>query len=77
MAAIIPALLYHSALFMQVDFEAAKLGTFGAPRATLPSAVKVLREGRYFVVPFAALIAGLLWWNLEAEYAGKPPPPAS
>jgi TRAP transporter 4TM/12TM fusion protein len=68
-AAIIPALLYHSALFMQVDFEAAKLGILGAPRATLPSAGKVLREGWHFVVPFAALIAGLLWWNLEAEYA--------
>jgi TRAP-type uncharacterized transport system fused permease subunit len=29
----------------------------------------VLRQGWHFVIPFAVLIGGLLWWNLEAEYA--------
>jgi TRAP transporter 4TM/12TM fusion protein len=68
-AAIIPALLYHSALFMQVDLESAKLGILGAPRETLPSVWRVLRDGWHFVIPFVVLVGGLLWWNLEAEYA--------
>ena len=55
-AAIIPALLYHSALFMQVDLESAKLGILGAPRETLPSVWKVLREG---------------WHGGGAEYCGE------
>jgi TRAP-type uncharacterized transport system fused permease subunit len=29
----------------------------------------VLIDGWHFVIPFAVLIAGLVWWNLEAEYA--------
>jgi TRAP transporter 4TM/12TM fusion protein len=68
-AAIIPALLYHTALFVQVDLESAKLGILGAPRHTLPSVFRVLAEGWHFLVPFAVLIGGLIWWNLEAEYA--------
>ena len=68
-AAIIPALLYHTSLFVQVDLESAKLGILGAPRHTLPSVVSVLRQGWHFLVPFAVLIGGLIWWNLEAEYA--------
>jgi TRAP transporter 4TM/12TM fusion protein len=68
-AAFIPAFLYYAALFMQVDLEAAKSGIHGAPRASLPSALTVLREGWHFLVPFAVLIGGLLWLNMEAEYA--------
>jgi TRAP transporter 4TM/12TM fusion protein len=68
-AAIIPAFLYYAALFIQVDLEAAKLGIHGAPRARLPAVLGVLRDGWHFLVPFAVLIGGLLWWNLEAEYA--------
>jgi TRAP transporter 4TM/12TM fusion protein len=68
-AAIIPALLFYAALFFQVDLESAKLGILGAPRDSLPSLVQVLREGWHIPVPFLVLIGGLLWWNLEAEYA--------
>jgi TRAP transporter 4TM/12TM fusion protein len=68
-AAIIPALLYHSALFMQVDLESAKLGILGTPRARLPKMWQVLREGWHFLIPFAVLIYGLLGWNMEPEYA--------
>jgi TRAP transporter 4TM/12TM fusion protein len=68
-AAIIPAVLFYAALFIQVDLESAKLGIVGAPRESLPRLGKVMREGWHFLVPFAVLIAGLLWWNLEAEFA--------
>jgi TRAP transporter 4TM/12TM fusion protein len=68
-AAFIPAFLYYAALFMQVDLESAKLGILGTPRQSLPSALTVLREGWHFVIPFAILIGGLVWLNMEAEYA--------
>jgi TRAP transporter 4TM/12TM fusion protein len=68
-AAIIPAFLFYAALFIQVDLESAKLGILGAPRESLPSLSKVLREGWHFLIPFIVLVGGLLWWNLEAEYA--------
>jgi TRAP transporter 4TM/12TM fusion protein len=68
-AAIIPALLYYAALFFQVDLEAVKLGVLGAPRESLPSVGKVLREGWHFVIPFAVLVVGLVWLNWEPEYA--------
>lgn len=68
-AAVIPALLFYAALFFQVDLESAKLGIHGAPRENLPSVGQALREGWHFPIPFFVLIGGLLWWNLEAEYA--------
>lgn len=68
-AAIIPALLFYAALFIQVDLEAAKRGIVGVPRESLPSIWRVLRNGWHFVIPFVVLVGGLLWWNLEAEYA--------
>jgi TRAP transporter 4TM/12TM fusion protein len=69
LAAIIPAFLYYAALFMQVDLESAKLGIAGAPRESLPKLGRVLREGWHFPIPFLVLIGGLLWANMEAEYA--------
>ncbi len=29
----------------------------------------MLRDGWHFLIPFVVLVGGLLWWNLEAEYA--------
>ena len=68
-AAIIPALLYYAALFIQVDLESAKRGILGSPRSSLPSVGKVMREGWQFLVPFVVLVGGLLWLNWEPEYA--------
>ena len=69
LAAVIPALMFYAALFIQVDLESARLGILGQPRESLPSIRTVLRQGWMFPIPFIVLIAGLLWWNLEAEYA--------
>ena len=68
-AAIIPAFLFYVALFMQVDFESAKLGIVGQPRESLPSVWSVLRNGWHFLIPFVVLVGGLLWANMEPEYA--------
>ena len=68
-AAVIPAALYYLALFFQVDLEAAKRGIRGADAASLPRTLEVLKAGWYFPLPFAVLLAGLLGWNMQAEYA--------
>ena len=68
-AAIIPAFLFYAALFIQVDFESAKLGIHGVPREMLPTLGSVLRKGWHFLIPFVVLVGGLLWFSLEAEYA--------
>lgn len=68
-AAIIPAVLFYAALFIQVDLESVKLGILGAPRETLPSVWTVLRSGWHFIIPFIVLVVGLLEFNLEAQYA--------
>jgi TRAP transporter 4TM/12TM fusion protein len=68
-AAVIPALLYYLALFFQVDLEAAKRGIHGEEIRDLPRTREVLRAGWYFPIPFAVLFAGLLAWNMRAEYA--------
>jgi TRAP transporter 4TM/12TM fusion protein len=68
-AAILPAMLYYAALFVQVDLEAAKRGIAGAPIDRLPAIGRVLREGWHFPIPFAVLIFGLVNFNLQPEYA--------
>ncbi|MDB5597104.1 MAG: transporter, fusion protein [Hyphomicrobiales bacterium] len=68
-AALLPAVLYYVALFIQVDLEAAKLGISGTRREDLPRAWIVLREGWQFPIPFLLLVGGLLWFNMAAEYA--------
>lgn len=69
LAAVIPAFLFYASLFIQVDLESARLGILGQPRESLPSVGTVLRQGWMFLIPFVVLVGGLLWWNLEAEYA--------
>jgi TRAP transporter 4TM/12TM fusion protein len=68
-AAVIPAFMYYFSLFMQVDLEAASLGIAGTPRERLPALLAVLRDGWHFLIPFAVIIAGLLVYRMEAEYA--------
>lgn len=60
LAALIPALLYYLALFVQVDLEAARHGLGGLPRSALPRAGDVMRRGGIFVVPLAVLVWTLM-----------------
>ncbi|MCZ6855709.1 MAG: TRAP transporter fused permease subunit, partial [Gammaproteobacteria bacterium] len=60
LAAVIPALLYFFGLFLQVDAHAATMGLKGMPRAELPSVLKTLKGGWYYLGAFIALIFLLL-----------------
>ena len=70
LAAVIPALLYYVALFVQVDLEAAKHGLAGLPRAELPRPGAVLRSGWSFLLPLAVLFYTLMIDNWEPGKAG-------
>jgi TRAP transporter 4TM/12TM fusion protein len=70
LAAVIPALLYYLAVFVQVDLEAAKHGLTGLPRAQLPQFREVMRRGWTFLLPLAILVYTLMIAVWEAGKAG-------
>lgn len=68
-AAIVPALLYYVALFIQADLEAAKGGFSAVPAEDRPSPLQVLKDGWYFPIPFGVVIWALFWGNQSPETA--------
>ena len=68
LAALVPALLYYAALFIQADLEAARMGITRVPQADIPRARDVL-PGLHFVVPFIVLIVLLFNFNMQPETA--------
>lgn len=68
-AAIVPALLYYVALFVQADLQAAKQNITPLDTSDMPATGPVLRRGWIFVLPFAAIIFALFWLNQRAETA--------
>jgi TRAP transporter 4TM/12TM fusion protein len=70
LAAVVPALLYYIAVFMQVDLRAAKDNLVGLPSEQLPRARNVLKENWPYVIPFAVLVYTLFVVWMEAEFAG-------
>ena len=68
LAALVPALLYYAALFIQADLEAARRGITRVPQADIPLAREVL-PGLHFVLPFVVLIVGLFSFNIQPETA--------
>jgi len=69
LAALVPALLYFLAVFIQVDLEAAKLGIRAEDPSMLPRARTVLRQGWIFPIPFAVLLVCLFSLNMPPEMA--------
>jgi len=65
-AAFIPALLYFTALFFQLDAYAARHQLQGLPAAELPRLNKVVREGWFYIGAFVLLIVLLLVLQREA-----------
>ncbi len=70
LAAVIPALLFYVALFIQVDLEAARSKILPMPKEEIPRLGRVLKEGWYFLLPLAALVYVLFGLNYEPELAG-------
>jgi TRAP transporter 4TM/12TM fusion protein len=60
LAAIVPACMHFFGVFMQVHFEAQKLGLKGVPQSELPRARLVLKEGWPALTPLIVLLAVLL-----------------
>jgi TRAP transporter 4TM/12TM fusion protein len=69
LAALVPAVLYYTAVLIQADLEAARRGIAPVPREMIPALVGVLREGWFFAVPFVVLVLALFKWNRRPEEA--------
>ena len=67
-AALIPALLYYFAVFVQVDLIAAK-ENISVADSDMPEVRKVLREGWHLLIPFAVLLIALFQFWVEAQEA--------
>ena len=71
-AALVPALLYYVALFIQADLEAARMGISAIPKSALPPTKGVI-VGMHFVFAFAVLIYALFvmrWQPDRAAFLG-------
>jgi TRAP transporter 4TM/12TM fusion protein len=67
-AALVPALLYYVALFIQADLEAARLGIRAIPADQMPARCQVL-SGAHFTLAFGVLIYLLFWQRYQPERA--------
>jgi TRAP transporter 4TM/12TM fusion protein len=65
LAALVPALIYFFAVFVQVDLIAVRDGIEAIPSEKIPNGRSVFRRGWYFLIPFAVLIAALFWWRMQ------------
>ena len=70
LAALIPALLFYFALFVQVDLEAARSNIRAMDPEYIPEVRDTLRHGWYFPLPFVVLVVALFGLNYEPEMAG-------
>ncbi|HKY08168.1 MAG TPA: TRAP transporter fused permease subunit, partial [Candidatus Binatia bacterium] len=70
LAALVPAVLYYVALFIQVDLLAARGGIHGLPASELPRLLPVLKRSATFVGPLAVLIVLMFVLNRRPEEAG-------
>jgi TRAP transporter 4TM/12TM fusion protein len=66
-AAIVPSLLYYSALYIEADLEAGRYGLSRVPEEKIPPTLPVLKNGWFFLVPFVLLIVGIFWLNYPIE----------
>ncbi len=68
--ALVPALLFYIALFVQVDLLAGRHGLRGIPQSELPRLGEVMRRSAGFLVPLTVLIIFLFFIPRKAEVAG-------
>ena len=58
--ALIPAILYYTAVFFAVHFEAKRYGLHGVPRADLPRFGRVMVQRGHLFIPIGIILGGLL-----------------
>ncbi|MFZ5824312.1 MAG: TRAP transporter permease [Bacillota bacterium] len=63
-AAAIPALLFFTAVFIMVHFEAKRTGLMGLPKDQLPRIGQVLLKQGYLMIPLVAI-----FWMMDAGYS--------
>jgi TRAP transporter 4TM/12TM fusion protein len=67
LAALIPALLYYFALFVQADLLAGRIGITRIEESRIPQVGAVMARGWHFLLPFVVLIYALFWLNWSPE----------
>ncbi|MBM3505892.1 MAG: TRAP transporter fused permease subunit [Alphaproteobacteria bacterium] len=68
-AALLPAMLYYLAIFIQADLEAAARRIAAIPADQIRPVGRVFVEGWHFLVPFAVLLVAIFELNKEPETA--------
>jgi TRAP transporter 4TM/12TM fusion protein len=68
-AALLPAILYFAAVFIQVDRIAGRMGIEGAAPGSLPSFLPTLAGGLHLLLPFGALFVAFLGFDTRPERA--------
>ena len=58
-AAILPAVLYFTGIFMMIHFEAKKLGLKGLPKESIPNFFKLVVTKGYLLLPVVALVIAM------------------
>lgn len=65
--AFLPAVLFYMTLLFQVDIEAVRVGSWGLPKGSLPRIGAVMKDGWYYLLPFAVLMVFMGVFNYSAE----------
>lgn len=66
-SAAVPAILYYTAVYLQLHLRAQKDGLRGLPPETLPSVKKAIKRGWIFVLPMIALIYFIFVLNFSPD----------
>lgn len=62
-AAILPAVLYFTGIFMMIHFEAKKLGLKGLPKEAIPNFFKLIISKGYLLLPVVALVVAMNYFS--------------
>lgn len=68
-AAILPAILYFTGIFMMIHFEAKKLGLKGLPKDSIPNFFKLFFRKGYLFLPIIVLVALMSFGKTPAQSA--------
>lgn len=62
-AAILPAVLYFTGIFMMIHFEAKKLGLKGLPKEAIPNFFKLILTKGYLLLPVITLVIAMNYFS--------------